>query len=90
MAWPYVEVIWIESECWITTPITSRWHPEFHVFVGNVLLLIIHSGHRAQGSIKHPNDLFKRDREGEDLQMTDDVMEPEHAPCDPHDLAADE
>ena len=39
-----MEVIWIKSECGIAILIVSRWHLELHIFVRDVLLLIVHSG----------------------------------------------
>ena len=44
MAWPDVEVIWIKCECWLAVLAMGRGHLEFHIFVRDVLLLIVHSG----------------------------------------------
>ena len=49
-----MEVIWIKSEPWVAALIMGRWHLEFHIFVGNVLLLIVHSGQQTQGSTERP------------------------------------
>ena len=56
MAWPYVEVIGIKSEGLVAALAVSRWHLEFHIFVGNVLLLVVHSGSQIQGSTEQPGD----------------------------------
>lgn len=81
MTRPYMEVIWIEGERRITIPIVSRWHLELHIFVRDVLLLIVHSEQQTDGSIDQPNHHASRPgiqtvREGEDGQMMDDNIKP--------------
>ena len=42
MSWPDVEVVWIEQESWFSIDSPACRHPEFDVFMCDVLLLIIH------------------------------------------------
>ena len=93
MAWPYVEVIWIKSECRVAVLIISLWHLELHIFVGNILLLIIHPGQQTRGSTEWPRyegPDIPTVREGEmDDKATYENLQ-RHIPRNPHHLATDE
>ncbi len=38
-----MKMVLIKLKRWLTVPIDARWHPELHVFIPDVFLLVIHS-----------------------------------------------